>query len=75
MIKFICYLWTLPVRIYKFIISPLLPPSCRFTPSCSSYAVEAVMKHGIIRGTLLATKRLCRCHPFNDGGYDPVPKV
>ena len=69
----------LPVRIsvallrcYKRYISPLLPPSCRFTPTCSEYAVEAVQRHGVIRGLMLALFRLFRCHPFAKGGYDPV---
>lgn len=48
-------------------------PSCRFYPSCSNYSIEAIEKHGVIKGGLLATRRICRCHPFNPGGYDPVP--
>ncbi|MEE9613713.1 MAG: membrane protein insertion efficiency factor YidD [Thermodesulfobacteriota bacterium] len=61
------------IRIYKRLVSPFLPPSCRFHPSCSDYAAGAVETHGTLRGSLLAGKRLSRCHPFNDGGYDPVP--
>jgi putative membrane protein insertion efficiency factor len=57
---------------YQYIISPLFPPVCRFVPSCSQYAIEAVGKYGVIRGTLLATWRILRCHPFSRGGYDPV---
>ncbi len=57
---------------YKRLVSPLLPPSCRFTPTCSEYAVEAVKRRGVIRGLFLALYRLLRCHPFARGGYDPV---
>ena len=57
---------------YKRFVSPLLPPSCRFTPTCSEYAIEAVQRRGIIRGLFLALYRLLRCHPFARGGYDPV---
>ncbi|MDE5726130.1 MAG: membrane protein insertion efficiency factor YidD [Duncaniella sp.] len=63
----------LPVYFYRLCISPMLPPSCRFTPTCSKYAVEAVMKHGPMRGSWLAIKRICRCHPWGGSGYDPVP--
>ena len=61
------------VRGYKKYISPLLPPSCRFTPTCSEYAVEALQKHGAWKGSLLAIWRILRCNPFCKGGYDPVP--
>ena len=60
------------IRLYQMTISRMLPPSCRFYPSCSQYALEAVEKYGVRRGGWLAVKRLCRCHPFNPGGYDPV---
>lgn len=63
----------LPVRFYQLSISPMLPPSCRFTPTCSQYAIEALRKHGAVRGTLLALRRLLRCHPWGGSGYDPVP--
>lgn len=63
----------LPIRGYQKFISPGLPPSCRFTPSCSQYALEAVSKYGAVKGTWLAARRLVRCHPFNSGGYDPIP--
>ena len=59
-------------RGYKYLISPLLPPACRFIPTCSQYAVEAVEKYGVIRGLLMAAWRILRCHPFSRGGYDPV---
>lgn len=61
------------VRLYQVLISPILPPSCRFVPSCSQYAREALLKHGAMRGTVLAVRRIARCHPFHPGGYDPVP--
>jgi putative membrane protein insertion efficiency factor len=61
------------VRFYRTAISPALPPSCRYTPSCSAYAVEAIELHGAGRGSWLALRRLLRCHPFHAGGHDPVP--
>jgi len=61
------------IRLYQLTISRMLPPSCRFYPSCSHYGYEAVEKHGAIRGIWLTLKRLARCQPFNPGGYDPVP--
>ena len=61
------------VRGYKKYISPLLPPSCRFTPTCSEYAVEAISKHGALKGSMLSIWRILRCNPFCKGGYDPVP--
>jgi putative membrane protein insertion efficiency factor len=61
------------VRGYQLAISPLLPASCRYYPSCSAYAVEALERHGALRGSWLAMKRIARCHPFRPGGYDPVP--
>jgi len=62
-----------PVIGYRRFVSPLLPPVCRFYPSCSEYALEALRTHGAMRGLWLAVRRLARCHPFNPGGYDPVP--
>ena len=63
------------VRLYQRLVSPLLPPACRFYPSCSRYAIEALERHGALRGGLLALRRLGRCHPFHPGGLDPVPEV
>ena len=61
------------VRAYRYFLSPLLPPSCRFYPSCSEYAEEALARHGALRGGWLAARRVCRCGPWNPGGHDPVP--
>jgi putative membrane protein insertion efficiency factor len=61
------------IRGYQRFISPALPPACRFTPSCSQYALDAVARHGAARGGWLAIRRLARCHPFHRGGFDPVP--
>jgi putative membrane protein insertion efficiency factor len=61
------------IRGYQKFISPALPPACRFYPSCSQYAIEAIARHGALRGSWLAARRLARCHPFHPGGVDPVP--
>ena len=61
------------IGFYRHGISPYLPASCRYYPTCSAYAAEAIEKYGFLRGSLLAAKRLLRCHPFHAGGYDPVP--
>lgn len=61
------------LRGYQKVISPALPPSCRFTPTCSQYALEAVTRYGVLRGGWLGVRRLVRCHPFHPGGFDPVP--
>jgi len=61
------------LRAYKRFISPLLPPLCRFEPTCSVYTMQAVEKYGVLRGVWLGMRRLARCHPFNPGGWDPVP--
>lgn len=60
------------MRSYQLVISPLLPPSCRFTPTCSEYAIQAIQKYGALRGFYLGVRRILRCHPFHAGGYDPV---
>ncbi len=65
----------LPIRVYKYCISPLLPPACRFLPTCSVYAIEAIERHGALRGGYLAARRLLKCHPWGAGGYDPVPPL
>lgn len=62
-----------PVQFYRYAISPMLPPRCRFMPSCSEYALESLRRHGPLAGTWLSVARVCRCHPFNPGGIDPVP--
>jgi putative membrane protein insertion efficiency factor len=61
------------LRGYQIAISPLMPPSCRFHPCCSNYALEALREHGTAKGGWLAVRRICRCHPWNAGGFDPVP--
>lgn len=61
------------VKLYRYAISPFLGPRCRFEPSCSLYALEALERHGAIRGSSLAVRRVARCHPWHPGGYDPVP--
>ena len=63
----------LPIRFYRRFLSPLKPPTCRFHPTCSSYAAMAVLAHGIVKGTLLAIWRILRCQPFCEGGFDPIP--
>jgi putative membrane protein insertion efficiency factor len=75
--KFLLRVLSLPlialIKIYQWIVSPYLGPKCRFTPSCSQYAVEALHKYGFFKGLLLAVKRIGRCHPWGGHGYDPVP--
>jgi putative membrane protein insertion efficiency factor len=67
--------WALiaPIRLYRIALSPLLGAHCRFHPSCSAYAEEAIRRHGAIRGLWLGIRRVLRCHPFHEGGFDPVP--
>ncbi len=62
------------IRVYQLLLSPVLPPSCRYLPTCSDYAVEAIGRHGALAGVSLAARRLARCHPWGSGGYDPVPE-
>jgi putative membrane protein insertion efficiency factor len=62
------------IKIYQTVLSPMLGPTCRFHPSCSHYAIDAITEHGMIEGAWLSIKRILKCHPLNDGGYDPVPE-
>ncbi|HNX11670.1 MAG TPA: membrane protein insertion efficiency factor YidD [Paludibacteraceae bacterium] len=71
--KILEYIILLPIYFYRYAISPLKPPSCRYTPTCSEYAVQAVKKHGPFKGLWLATRRILSCHPWGGSGYDPVP--
>ena len=71
--KGVVWLLVLPIRFYQIAISPLLGPSCRFTPTCSEYARQALLKHGPVKGLWLAVRRILRCHPWGGSGYDPVP--
>jgi uncharacterized protein len=66
---------TVGVRAYQLVVSPIRPPCCRFLPTCSDYAIEAIARHGALRGSGLALWRLARCHPWGGSGYDPVPPV
>lgn len=68
------YLLLLPIRFYRYFISPFLGSNCRYYPSCSCYADEAISKHGFIRGSWMAARRVSRCHPWHEGGFDPVPE-
>ena len=72
-LRFLGWLLILPIRFYQKYISPLTPATCRFTPSCSYYAVEAIRKHGPFKGLALAVWRILRCNPWGGSGYDPVP--
>lgn len=71
--KCLSFLLLLPIWFYRYCISPFTPPSCRFTPTCSQYAVEAIRRHGPLKGLYLAVKRVLRCRPHGGYGYDPVP--
>jgi uncharacterized protein len=66
-------LFTALIRLYQYLIRPMLGSNCRFAPSCSEYALEAVQKYGALKGGWLALRRISRCHPYHPGGYDPVP--
>lgn len=67
------YLFIFLIRVYQYVLSPILPNACRYSPTCSQYAVEALRKHGVWRGSILAAKRIGRCHPWGGHGHDPVP--
>lgn len=69
----VAWLLMLPIKAYRIVLSPMLGPTCRFVPSCSAYALEALRVHGALRGSWLTVRRIGRCHPFHPGGYDPVP--
>lgn len=71
--QFLTYSFILLVRFYQVAISPLKPPTCRFSPTCSTYALEALKKYGLLKGGRLALRRIMRCHPWGGSGYDPVP--
>ncbi|CAC9438227.1 Protein YidD [uncultured Gammaproteobacteria bacterium] len=68
------YLLLIPIKFYQLFISPLLGPNCRFDPTCSQYAYEAVKEYGFFKGLVLSIKRIGKCHPWHEGGFDPVPK-
>jgi len=72
-LSILSYPLILLIKIYQYVISPLLGPKCRFTPTCSHYAIQAFKKHGIFKGGWLAIKRIARCHPWGGSGIDPVP--
>lgn len=71
--RFLAHLLAAPVQLYRILVSPLLGPHCRFYPSCSTYALQALRAHGAFGGLVLTLKRLMRCHPWSAGGFDPVP--
>lgn len=71
--KFFKALFLSIIKAYKTLLSPILPPSCRYFPTCSDYGAEAIQKYGPFKGGSLAVRRICRCHPFGGHGYDPVP--
>lgn len=71
--RLISQLLILPIRFYQLCISPMFPAACRYQPTCSQYAIEALRRHGPLRGSWLAIKRILRCHPWGGSGYDPVP--
>jgi len=71
--KALQFIVLLPVYFYRYSISPLIPPRCRYTPTCSEYTIEAIKKHGILKGGLLSIRRIASCHPWGGSGYDPVP--
>jgi len=73
MSKLINFIFILPIKIYQLVLSPLIGPSCRFNPTCSHYAIQAISKYGALKGLYLGLKRIIRCHPWGESGNDPVP--
>ena len=73
MSKLINFIFILPIKIYQILLSPLIGPRCRFNPTCSHYAIQAITKYGALKGLYLALKRIIRCHPWGESGNDPVP--
>ena len=73
MMKFLGFILIVPIKIYQILISPLIGPNCRYHPTCSQYSIEAINKHGPLKGTWLAIKRISSCHPWGGSGHDPVP--
>ena len=73
MFKFLNFIFIIPIKLYQILLSPLLGQSCRYHPTCSQYAVEAIQKYGPIKGIWLGIKRIARCHPWGGSGHDPVP--
>jgi len=73
MSKLINFIFILPIKIYQILLSPLIGPSCRFNPTCSHYAIQAITKYGALKGLYLALKRIIRCYPWGESGNDPVP--
>jgi len=73
MSKLINLIFILPIKMYQIMLSPLIGPSCRFNPTCSNYAIQAISKYGALKGLYLALKRIIRCHPWGESGNDPVP--
>jgi putative membrane protein insertion efficiency factor len=71
--KIIIIILILPIKMYKYLISPMIPNACRYVPTCSEYAIEAINKYGVIKGIFLAIKRIFSCNPWGGSGYDPVP--
>ena len=73
MLKILNFIFFIPIKLYQILLSPLLGQSCRYHPTCSQYAIEAIEKYGPIKGIWLGTKRIARCHPWGGSGHDPVP--
>ena len=73
MSRLINFIFILPIKIYQLVLSPLIGPSCRFNPTCSHYAIQAISKYGALKGLYLGLKRIIRCHPWGESGNDPVP--